>query len=29
MMTDKSERSLSPLGKDPLSIGKLFKPNRV
>lgn len=29
MMTDKSERSLSPLGKDPLSIGKLFKSNRV
>jgi hypothetical protein len=29
MFTDKSERSLSPLGKDPMSIGKLFKPNRI
>lgn len=28
MITDRSERSLSPLGKDPKSIGKLFKSKR-
>lgn len=28
MHTDRSERSLSPLGKDPLSVGKLFKSKR-
>lgn len=29
MHTDKSERSLSPLSKEPHSIGKLFKSKRV
>lgn len=29
MQTDKSERSLSPLSKDPLKVGKLFKPKRT
>jgi hypothetical protein len=29
MFNHKSDTSLSPLGKDPLSIGKLFKPNRI